>query len=63
MTPRARAIRIAHRIVAPTYTAAAFEVMLADKSEGGELARKVTDAIEAGIVEDRRALASLTSPS
>lgn len=63
MKARDRAIRIVCAVMGGGYTLACFEAMLRDQSEPGALLRKMVDAVEQGIEEDRRQCEKARAPS
>lgn len=63
MTARERAIDIMWKAVGKGFTKAVFRHMVDDDGAAGQELRKLVDAIEAGIEEDRRVMQKAQAPS
>ena len=63
MTARERAIDIVWRFHGRAYTKPMFRLVLEDTGEAGETIRKLVNAVQEGIEEDRRAMQKAQAPS
>lgn len=63
MSARERAIDIVWRFHGRAYTKPLFRLVLEDTGEAGETIRKLVNAVQEGIEEDRRAMQKAQAPS
>jgi phage tail tape-measure protein len=61
--PRDRAVEVAHKLIAPSFTRGLFERLLDDNSEAGKNARETVRTLTQAFEEDRREVAAAARPS